>query len=56
MGQIVDVLFGNNNFPLTVNPTRLPEGVAETVFLLKQNQIIKRWQTSYRKLFLNLNL
>ena len=30
-GQIVDVLFGNNNFPLTVNPTRLPDGVAETV-------------------------
>jgi hypothetical protein len=30
-GQIVDVLFGNNNFPLTVSPTRLPEGVAETV-------------------------
>ena len=32
-GQIVDVLFGNNNFPLTVSPTRLPEGVAETVSL-----------------------
>ena len=30
-GQIVDVLFGNSNFPLTVNPTRLPDGVAETV-------------------------
>ena len=30
-GQIVDVLFGNNTFPLSVNPTRLPEGVAETV-------------------------
>jgi len=30
-GQIVDVLFGNNNFPLTVNPTRLPDGVAEAV-------------------------
>jgi len=30
-GQIVDVLFGNNNFPLTVNPTRLPDGVAESV-------------------------
>ena len=30
-GQIVDVLFGNNKFPLTVNPTRLPEGVSETV-------------------------
>jgi len=30
-GQVVDVLFGNSNFPLTVNPTRLPDGVAETV-------------------------
>jgi len=30
-GQIVDVLFGNNTFPLTVNPTKLPEGVADTV-------------------------
>jgi hypothetical protein len=30
-GQIVDVLFGNSNFPLSVNPSRLPEGVAETV-------------------------
>ena len=32
-GQIVDVLFGNSNFPLTVNPTRLPDGVSETVSL-----------------------
>ena len=30
-GQIVEVLFGNNTFPLTVNPTKLPEGVADTV-------------------------
>ena len=30
-GQIVDVLFGNNRFPITVNPTTLPEGVAESV-------------------------
>ena len=27
-GQIVDVLFGNNKFPLSVNPSVLPEGVA----------------------------
>ena len=26
-GQIVDVLFAKNNFPLTVDPTELPEGV-----------------------------
>ena len=27
-GQIVDVLFGSSRFPLTVNPTMLPDGVA----------------------------
>ena len=31
-GQIVDVLFGNNKFPITVDPTTLPEGVADSVF------------------------
>ena len=30
-GQIVDVLFGNNKFPLTIEPSRLPEGIAEAV-------------------------
>ena len=30
-GQIVDVLFGNNKFPITVDPTTLPEGVADSV-------------------------
>ena len=30
-GQIVEVLFGNNKFPLTVDPTHLPEGVSESV-------------------------
>ena len=30
-GQIVDVLFGNNKFPITVDPTTLPEGVVESV-------------------------
>lgn len=29
--QIIDVLFGNHRFPLTVEPTKLPEGVVETV-------------------------
>jgi len=32
-GQIVDVLFANNSFPLTVDPTTLPEGVADTVHM-----------------------
>jgi hypothetical protein len=30
-GQIVDVLFANNSFPLSVEPTVLPEGVTEDV-------------------------
>ena len=32
-GQIIDVLFGNSAFPLTVNPTMLPDGVAESVHI-----------------------
>tara|TARA_R100001443_G_scaffold4032_1_gene12152 strand:- start:4684 stop:6813 length:2130 start_codon:yes stop_codon:yes gene_type:complete len=32
-GQIIDVLFGNSSFPLTINPTRLPDGVADSVHL-----------------------
>jgi hypothetical protein len=32
-GQIVDVLFGNNKFPLTINPSVLPDGVAESVHI-----------------------
>jgi hypothetical protein len=30
-GQIVDVLFANNSFPLSVEPTVLPEGVVDSV-------------------------
>ena len=30
-GQIVDVLFGANKFPITIDPTTLPEGVADSV-------------------------
>ena len=30
-GQIVEVLFGNNRFPISIDPTTLPEGVAESV-------------------------
>ena len=32
-GQIVDVLFGNNKFPMSVNPSVLPDGVAEAVHI-----------------------
>ena len=30
-GQIVDVLFANNRFPISVDPTTIPEGVVESV-------------------------
>jgi hypothetical protein len=30
-GQIVDVLFANNRFPLSIDPTELPEGVVADV-------------------------
>ena len=30
-GQIIDVLFANQKFPISVEPTRLPEGISEAV-------------------------
>ena len=30
-GQIVEVLFGSSKFPISIDPTTLPEGVAESV-------------------------
>ena len=33
MGRSVDVLFGNNKFPLSVDPTLLPDGVSESVHI-----------------------
>jgi len=32
-GSITDVLFGNNKFPMTVDPSVLPDGVAESVHI-----------------------
>ena len=32
-GQITDVLFANNSFPLSIEPTTLPEGVADHVHI-----------------------
>ena len=43
-GQIVDVLFGSHKFPLAIDPTTLPEGVAESVHFdasLKQSKVWK---------------
>jgi hypothetical protein len=32
-GQVTDVLFGNNKFPLTIDPSVLPDGVSEAVHI-----------------------
>ena len=41
--QIVDVLFGNQRFPLSIDPTILPEGVEEAVhFDLKDVDSVKQ--------------
>jgi len=38
-GQLVEVLFGSNRFPLGINPTTLPEGVEDTVSFETNPQI-----------------
>ncbi len=40
-GQIVDVLFANNSFPLSVEPTLLPEGVVDYVHIDAQEELGK---------------
>tara|TARA_R110002020_G_scaffold2849_5_gene13231 strand:+ start:3492 stop:5618 length:2127 start_codon:yes stop_codon:yes gene_type:complete len=37
-GQLVDVLFGNNRFPITIDPTTLPEGIQAAVHFQKDSQ------------------
>jgi hypothetical protein len=38
-GQITEVLFGNNTFPLSVNPTTLPDGVEDSVHIETNPQL-----------------
>ena len=45
-GQIVEVLFGNNKFPITVDPTTLPEGVVESVFFESNPELVKAQEIS----------
>jgi len=40
-GQITDVLLGSAKFPLTINPTRLPDGVEDTVHFETNDQLTK---------------
>jgi hypothetical protein len=37
-GSIVEVLFGNNKFPITIDPTTLPEGIREAVHFNRDTQ------------------
>lgn len=39
-GQISEVLLGNNKFPITINPTTLPEGVLGDVHIETNDQVI----------------
>jgi hypothetical protein len=45
-GQLVEVLFGGNKFPLGINPTVLPEGVEDTVSFETNPQIKKATEES----------
>ena len=38
-GQITETLFGANRFPLSINPTKLPEGIEESVHIETNDQI-----------------
>lgn len=38
-GQMSEVLFGGNRFPITIDPTTLPEGVVESVHLETNDQM-----------------
>lgn len=40
-GQITDVLFGNNKFPVTINPTTLPDGVEDSVHVETNDEVKK---------------
>ena len=45
-GQIIEVLFGANRFPISIDPTELPEGVADTVSFETNPQIPDQPQTT----------
>ena len=40
-GQIVDVLFGSNKFPISINPSVIPDGVSDTVHFETDPQVQK---------------
>ena len=40
-GQMTEVLFGGNKFPITIDPTTLPEGVEESVHIETNDEVKK---------------
>ena len=48
--QIIDVLFGANRFPISIDPSKLPEGVAESVALETNPQIPEKDYNEQKKL------
>jgi hypothetical protein len=40
-GQMTEVLFGGNKFPITIDPTTLPEGVEESVHIESNDEVKK---------------
>ena len=40
-GQLVEVLFGNNKFPISVDPTSLPEGIVESAHFESNDEMKK---------------
>ena len=40
-GQMTEVLFGGNKFPITIDPTTLPEGVEESVHIEVNDEVKK---------------
>jgi hypothetical protein len=40
-GQMTEVLFGGNKFPITIDPTTLPEGVVDTVHIETNDEVKK---------------
>ena len=50
-GQIIDVLFSQNRFPIGVEPTIIPEGVAESVHIDPKEQEQERAMEEFKNLY-----
>ena len=54
-GQIIEVLFGSSKFPLSINPTILPDGVAESVHLNTDPNVTSSMDTIKESEYENTN-